>query len=324
LTQFSSVTEPVWLLDSLVLPNPSATYQIAFEFRCGYGYGAGLDDIKVYGEVLSCPPVTNLNATPATISAQISWTSNGTAWELEYRTPPSTGTWVAATGTIASPYSLGGLTANTEYEVRVRNVCSTDDKSTWVTTPFTTLVIPCNPPTNIDTSNVSTNLATITWSSEPNVTQWEVEYKLQTASEWAAKSTTYTPTFTFVNLIEDTTYCTRIQSICGEGVQSDYSGVFCFRTKTTGIVSHPDKDKITIYPNPTTGELRITNYELRDNSTIEVYDVLGRKQKAEGKFPSNLEGSGEVDISHLPAGIYFLRITTDYGVTTKKVVKKNL
>jgi hypothetical protein len=41
------------------------------------------------------------------------------------------------------------------------------------------------------------------------------------------------------------------------------------------------------------------------------------------KYPLRMEnGRSEVDISHLPAGIYFMQITTEKGVVAKKVVKR--
>ena len=36
-----------WTMASYVLPNPSATYQIAFEMTDGYGYGVGIDDVTI-------------------------------------------------------------------------------------------------------------------------------------------------------------------------------------------------------------------------------------------------------------------------------------
>ncbi len=36
-----------WTESRFVLPNPSATYQIAFEFTDGYGYGVSIDDIEI-------------------------------------------------------------------------------------------------------------------------------------------------------------------------------------------------------------------------------------------------------------------------------------
>jgi hypothetical protein len=78
-----------------------------------------------------------------------------------------------------------------------------------------------------------------------------------------------------------------------------------------------DYSKITIYPNPTTGELRITastsSAADRALSEVEVYDIYGRKVAE--KFPSNkLEGwqakpdGVVINVSHLPTGIYFIRI----------------
>ena len=85
-------------------------------------------------------------------------------------------------------------------------------------------------------------------------------------------------------------------------------------------------ENITLVPNPTTGELKIENGELKINN-VEVFDVYGRKVGAE--FPSNsLEGwqpqaDGVVfNISHLNSGIYFVKITTEAGEIVKKVIKQ--
>jgi hypothetical protein len=75
-----------------------------------------------------------------------------------------------------------------------------------------------------------------------------------------------------------------------------------------------ENDIIKIYPNPTAGELRITNYESRIES-IEIFDVLGNCQLSIVNCPLIL------DISHLPIGTYFVRLQTDKGLITKKVVK---
>ena len=79
----------------------------------------------------------------------------------------------------------------------------------------------------------------------------------------------------------------------------------------------PEINDISIYPNPTTGELRIKNYELGIDN-VEVFDIYGIKQLA----IFNFQFSTQIDISHLPAGIYFVRITTEKGVVTKKIMKK--
>ena len=79
------------------------------------------------------------------------------------------------------------------------------------------------------------------------------------------------------------------------------------------IVSTKLNNQLQIYPNPTTGQLRIINYELRDG--IEVFDVNGRC--VETLRAASLR-NGTIDVSHLPAGVYFLRVD---GQTVRFVKK---
>jgi hypothetical protein len=108
----------------------------------------------------------------------------------------------------------------------------------------------------------------------------------------------------------------------------------------TGIVgTWHAASNIKIYPNPTDGELRIKSDELRVES-VEIYDIVGRLlytspppprhrrgEQATNGVGINLhtvssppsEGLGEVviDISHLSAGMYFIKIDGK----TYKIVK---
>ena len=98
--------------------------------------------------------------------------------------------------------------------------------------------------------------------------------------------------------------------------------IYCHDLTREGVVTAVGEmdaySNIMVYPNPTEGKFTITNYELRITE-VEVFDLMGRKvlsQKAESRKQK------ELDISHFPAGMYFVRIMTDRGVVTKKVVKK--
>jgi len=70
-----------------------------------------------------------------------------------------------------------------------------------------------------------------------------------------------------------------------------------------------------IYPNPTTGELRMESGELRIKG-VEVFDIYGRK------CHSSPVTCHYINISALPVGIYFLKIRTEAGEVVKKVVKE--
>jgi len=74
------------------------------------------------------------------------------------------------------------------------------------------------------------------------------------------------------------------------------------------------KDNITIYPNPANDELKIENGELKIEN-VEIFDVYGRKI-----FNFQLSTFNSIDVSGLHSGIYFVKITTEQGVTTKKII----
>jgi hypothetical protein len=74
-----------------------------------------------------------------------------------------------------------------------------------------------------------------------------------------------------------------------------------------GIIETQGIASVRVYPNPTTGELQVTSYKLQVTG-IEIYDVFGKNVSV--KFPS-FGGVRGGNISHLPNGVYFLKIQTE-------------
>ena len=72
---------------------------------------------------------------------------------------------------------------------------------------------------------------------------------------------------------------------------------------------------LKVYPNPTNGQLRITYSGTGHAPSAQIYDVVGNLLQSK---IVNLQSEIEVDISHFPAGLYFLKV--DGKVL--KVVKK--
>ena len=221
-TELGTFTTPLdqWVLDSIALPNPSATYQIAFVSLGIDGYGVGLDAITVYDaeegqggtdpdpEPEPCDAPTNLSASNITeTTAEITW--NGTATTYEFKLNGGE----AETLTTTSK-ALTGLTANTAYTVEVRAVCE-DAESDWVTTTFTTLQEqggtdpepePCDAPTNLSASNITETTAEITW----NGTATTYEFKLNGGTA----ETLTTTTKALTGLTANTAYTVEVRAIC--------------------------------------------------------------------------------------------------------------
>jgi hypothetical protein len=76
-----------------------------------------------------------------------------------------------------------------------------------------------------------------------------------------------------------------------------------------------DNGQLKIYPNPTNGQLTIDNGQLTMEN-IKIYDIMGRI--VNNCQLSTVNCQLKIDVSHLPAGVYFLRI----GNKTAKFVKQ--
>jgi hypothetical protein len=108
----------------------------------------------------------------------------------------------------------------------------------------------------------------------------------------------------------------------GYGIPDFYQ---CYLDLTYGLAENVEPE-ILVYPNPTTGELRITNYELGIKE-VEIFDIYGKKLLSNHLIASSsnhlITSSSNhlTNISHLQAGVYFLKIDTETGIITKRVVK---
>ena len=72
---------------------------------------------------------------------------------------------------------------------------------------------------------------------------------------------------------------------------------------------------ITFYPNPTSGYLNISINEGLELDGVTIYNALGQKV-------SQTKGTTQIDVSHIPSGIYYLSISTDQGTVTKTLVRR--
>jgi len=91
-----------------------------------------------------------------------------------------------------------------------------------------------------------------------------------------------------------------------------------------GIVETDNYPSLRVYPNPTTGVLNliqesINNEQLTINN-VEIFDIYGRKHHI--SYLTSHISNHQINISHLPAGLYFVRITTETGVVMQKIVKQ--
>ena len=97
-----------------------------------------------------------------------------------------------------------------------------------------------------------------------------------------------------------------------ENVTANHTISVTFKA-TVGIADIP-ANSISIYPNPTQNQLTIDGRDLQINR-VEICDLAGRVV-----FGQPQGSPLQINVSALPAGIYLVKIHTDKGVVTRKVV----
>lgn len=90
-----------------------------------------------------------------------------------------------------------------------------------------------------------------------------------------------------------------------------------FNNSTLGLDENNNMTFIDIFPNPTSGEFNFSG-DIENIKKIELYDYTGKMIKSLEENNIN-----QVDISHLPVGLYFVKIIDKSdNISTKKIIKK--
>ena len=301
--------------------NTAYTYKAFITFNGNTVYGADMPFTTQDESQPTCNVPTNLNATATAYNnANVTWTAGGTetAWNLQYKAASATN-WSSSIAVTTTNYQLTGLTAETAYQVRVQANCGNGNTSDWATTNFTTPaepVEPCDAPTGLTVNNITQNSATVTWTPGGNETAWNVQYKLQSASQWQ-EANVQQPTYEIEGLTANSTYDVRVKAICAADNQSDFVST-SFTTTGVGIDNITLANSISLMPNPA------DNYiELSINSNVEVKEAI--VYNAFGQMIQTVqltENHARIDLSNMAAGMYFVRVNGEGVTATKKFIKR--
>lgn len=245
------------------------------------GNGTPISRVEIYYQIgPPCPVPTALNATAVTSkTATVGWTGVAGSVGYEYAvtttaTPPMTG----LISTTLTSINLTGLTPSTTYYLHVRNKCTGNGISQWVTYSFITLP-PCQPPIKFKTTNLAPTYATINWDPWPSALTYD--YLVDESRNDPASSTGITNIATtadnITGLKENTWYYVHIRSKCAAGEMSGWS-LDSFMTPIPCRapivkIDHINTDEAVAYWDPVPSAL---NYEYAV-TTSPTPPVLGTK-----------------------------------------------
>ena len=118
-------------------------------------------------------------------------------------------------------------------------------------------------------------------------------------------------TYTDTDVVASEAYCYQVSamySVCGESAKSDQA--------CAGYVGLPEgtSNEVSVYPNPANDRV---NIECRDMKDITVFNYVGQVV-----FRSDLgqANSTQLNTSKYESGVYVVRINTENGVVTKRVI----
>lgn len=279
------------------------------------------------GSMPTCAVPTNvLSSNLTTSGATLNWDVMpfAVSYDGRYR-EVGAATWTDF-NTTNNAFVVSNLTDCTDYEFEVSTNCGANNSSAYSATANFTTVCICNPITDLDTTAVNELDASFSWSATTNNVDYILEYKVATASIWTAKPATTNTTYQLTNLQPATTYNARVRINCTGNATSSPSNVVTFYTDwTVGTNDLPsDLERLNVYPNPFDQSIQLVIDAVNtQNISIEIFDLSGKLIVSEENQTVN-KGTNTLTINtaKLLSGMYILKIKTEKGLVTKRIVKK--
>ncbi len=216
----------------------NADFQVRFYYsdNGGWNYYWLIDNFSL--SILTCglsSAITLDTVSPST--ADISWTSNASLWNIEWGPQGFTqgsGIGNMIKGAATNPYMFTGLSADSCYDFYVQDTCPGVGTGQW-DGPFTFCTLPsCPPPTALGALNFTINSTDVFWTDGGFANNYNVEYGTAGFTKGGGTMlNTTNDTVTISSLMAGTEYEFYVRDSCGAGDVSVWSGPFAFYTAFT-------------------------------------------------------------------------------------------
>ena len=322
-------------------------------------FGFGVDDFTVE-EIPSCSAPTALSAASITAtSADISWTSDGTLFNIEYGPAGFTqGSGTSDTSATAS-YALTGLNSGSAYDVYVQTDCgATDDTSSWSLLNLSTLVVndSCDTATVLDALPFTSNGdATAATNNNGNIVVTDCGYGMNDGVWY-----TFTPTVSgTIDLVIDPTgwdaeiavytgscgVFTCVDSADGGSTSGSESLSIAITAGTQYFVNlghysgtSDSSEGVYVFGATSTDaslgieETSISQFTYFPNPVNDVLTIKAQKvveditvfnmlgQVVKQQTPNTMDCT--VDLSAMQSGAYFVKVSIGNNVETVRILKK--
>jgi len=176
-------------------------------------------------------------------------------------------------------------------------------------------IVTCETPTGLFVSDYDAENITLIWDNNDAVESWNVRYRVQGDEIWTTE-VAYEPVHAIHGLMPNTTYEMQVQANCGGENLSDWTATVA-QTTLDGINNYLESN-VTLYPNPAKEYVDVRIEGDVNVIAMEVYDVYGKLINT----INVIDNTTHINVSGLANGMYFVRVTTEQGMVTKRFVKK--
>jgi len=288
---------------------------------------------SVTTSTISCDQVVITGSTASDNSIDLQWNAVGSAsnYEVQYKVSGSASwTSVIEAGTSTT---LSGLSASTNYVIRVRAICSGVSGTFSTIESVATDAISCEQVV-ITGATPSDNSIDLTWNTVGSADEYQIQYKASGTPTWTTISepTAFT---TISSLLSSTTYVIRIRARCS-GIPGSFSAIEVVTTTSpaTRIADEVNTDQelqsaedsfedaalsLEVYPNPSSRSYVTVAFSKKvDLFSIKVLSIDGKVLNQQVDYESAT--SMRIDTSDLMNGIYFIRLVTSDEIVVKKLL----
>ena len=97
----------------------------------------------------------------------------------------------------------------------------------------------CNKPTALTVSDINSTTAHVTWNPGGTETNWKLQYKKATTTNWGPEYSLTSPSYNFAGLQPSTPYHVRVKAICNDVDESDWTNLVSFTTAQSSVPIDP-------------------------------------------------------------------------------------
>ncbi len=247
--------------------------------------------------------------------------------ELAYLSPTVLG---PVTGSITVP--IDAVTGSTRMRVSMEEFGQADPCETFFfgevedyCVDIVPSILPCTPPMNVMMTDSTSSTASFSWDPD----QWGLgigyifRYRELGTIDWTELSDNDN-TATVTGLENCTAYEFQVRTICPAEL-SPFSEMLDFQTACLNATYDPEGvDLLDVFPNPFSDQINV-QFHLKTASTVDMQLLSATGQVLQAETLTQMQAGDQsytfYQTSDLPAGVYLLRITTERGSTTAKLIK---